>query len=161
MAQRAFEHSVEIAAPTTTVWEIVGEVENAPQWSVSAIKVKALGGRTRNGTVAVNVNKQGPAVWPMMSRVVDYVPGKRLANQVINGTVWVFELEEGAGGPGTTRLTEYRETPAAVAKFWGEIVPKLTGGAFQFDSIQDNGVSDSLVKIKRLAEARAAGSATG
>lgn len=157
MAHRAFEQSIEINAPTTTVWDLVGDVENAPQWSNTATAVKALGGKTRNGTIAVNVNKHGMMIWPTASRVVDYIPGARLANQVINGTVWVFELEEGAGGPGTTRLTEYYEAPAAIEKFWGEIVPKLTKGAFRFTTIQETGVSDSLTTIKRLAEERVAG----
>lgn len=157
MAQRQFVSSIEIAAPKAVVWDLVGDVANAPKWSNHAIKVKPFGGATRKGTFAINLNKEGLALWPTTSKVVDFAPGERIANKVINQTVWVFELEEGAGGPGTTRLTEYCEYPDALLTFYGRTLPKLTGGRAQFIKLQDKGVSSSLRKIKDLAEKRAGG----
>lgn len=152
---RSFESEIEIDAPVATVWGIVGEVENAPKWAPTTLKVRALGGRTKNGTLSVNLNKQGLIFWPTTSKVVDYVPGERLSNKAINGTEWVFELSEGAGGPGTTTLKQYRHTPASVDKFYKDIVSKATGGEDKMSESLGKGVSASLKRIKALAEQQA------
>lgn len=153
---RTFESEIEIDAPRATVWQIVGEVENAPLWAPTTEKVRALGGRTKNGTISINLNKAGFVVWPTTAKVVDYVPGEKLVNRIISGVEWTFELTEGAGGPGTTTLKEYRNTPSYVASFWENGVAKLTGGEDKFNAGLGKSVSASLKKIKKLAEQRAA-----
>lgn len=153
---RSFESSIDIDAPVATVWEIVGEVENAPKWAPTTKKVSAFGGRTKNGTLSVNLNKQGIVYWPTTGKVVDYVPGKRIANKATSGVAWVFELAEGPSGPGSTTLTEYRETPPRVEKFFSIVVSKLTGGEDTFSEGLGKSVSSSLKAIKRIAEQRTA-----
>ena len=151
---RTLESEIDIDAPVAKVWELVGEVANAPKWSPSTAKVVALGGRTANGTISINLNKEGFLVWPTTAKVVDYVPGKRLSNRVINGTEWVFELSEGPGGEGTTTLKQYRDIPPAVMKFWEDGVSKLTGGEDKFSKGLNKGVSSSLKRIKALVEGK-------
>lgn len=149
---RTLESEIDIDAPIATVWELVGDVANAPKWSPSTTKVVPLGGRTANGTFSINVNKEGFLIWPTTAKVIDYVPGKRLSNRVINGTEWVFELSEGPGGEGTTTLKQYRDIPPAVLKFWESGVARLTGGEDKFTPGLAKGVSASLKRIKSLAE---------
>lgn len=151
---RSFESEIEIDAPVATVWELVGEVENAPKWAPTTKKVRAFGGRTKNGTLSVNLNKQGPVYWPTTSKVVDYVPGTRISNKATSGSEWVFELSEGAGGAGTTTLKQYRDTPEAVANLFQNVIPKVTGGEDKFSEGLGKGVNSSLKRIKALAEQR-------
>lgn len=149
---RSFESEIEIDAPVATVWELVGEVENAPKWAPTTKKVRAFGGRTKNGTWSVNLNKQGPVYWPTTSKVVDYVPGKRISNMATSGSEWVFELSEGAGGAGTTTLKQYRDAPEPVVKLFTDVLSKATGGEDKFSEGLGKGVSASLKRIKALAE---------
>ena len=145
------ESTIEIDAPPARVWEIVSEVRNAPQWSDQAVKVLALGGRTKVGTRALNINKQGKLVWPTTSKVVEVEPGRRIANRVTeNTTVWAFELEPTPTGG--TRLTERRETPTGTSAFSNFLVDKFFGGQQKFTTVLDRGVSTSLQRIKALAE---------
>lgn len=145
------ESSIEIDAPPARVWEIVSEVRNAPQWSDQAVKVLALGGRTKAGTLALNINKQAGFVWPTTSKVVEVEPGRRIANRVLeNGTVWAFELEPTPSGG--TRLTERRETPKGTSAFSNFLVDRFFGGQEKFTRVLDRGVSSSLQRIKALAE---------
>lgn len=148
---RAIEDSIEIDAPPARVWEIVSEVRNAPQWSSQAVKVIALGGRTTAGTRSININRAGKAVWPTTSRVVEFEPGRRIANRVAeNTTLWVFELEPTADGG--TRLTHRRETPHGISALSKFLVDKVFGGQETFSNALDRGVSTSLQRIKALAE---------
>lgn len=147
----AIESSIEIDAPPARVWEVVSEVRNATQWSSQAYKIIALGGRTTKGTRALNINKRGPLFWPTTSRVVEFEPGRRIANRIVeNTTIWAFELEPTPSGG--TRLTERRETPhgtSAVSQF---LVKKVFGGQKSFTAELDEGVSTSLKRIKTLVE---------
>lgn len=145
------ESSIEIDAPPARVWEVVSEVRNAPQWSSQAVKVLALGGRTTKGTRALNINKSGRLIWPTTSRVVEFEPGRRIANRVTENTsVWAFELEPTPAGG--TRLTERRETPTGTSALSDFLVDKIFGGQKSFTSDLDQGVSTSLQRIKTLAE---------
>lgn len=145
------ENSIEIDASPARVWEIVSEVRNAPQWSSQAIKVFALGGRTTVGTRTLNINKQGKLIWPTTSRVVEFEPGRRIANRVTeNTTVWAFELEPTPSGG--TRLIERRETPTGTSALSNFLVSKVFGGQETFSKALDQGVSTSLQRIKALAE---------
>ncbi len=145
------EHSIEIDAPPAQVWEIVSEVRHAPQWSDQATKVFATGGRTKAGTRALNINKQGGMVWPTTSRVVEFEPGRRIANRVYeNNTLWVFELEPTPSGG--TRLIERRETPKGISRLSHFLTDRAFGGQEKFTAVLDRGVSTSLQRIKALAE---------
>lgn len=147
----ADEDAIEIDAPPARVWEIVSEVRNAPQWSSQAVKVLALGGRTTAGTRSLNINKQGKLIWPTTAKVVEFEPGRRIANRVIENTsIWAFELEPtDAGG---TRLVERRETPHGTSALSQFLVDKVFGGQPAFTEELGHGVSTSLTRIKALAE---------
>lgn len=149
----AIESSIEIDAPPARVWEVVSEVRNATQWSSQAVKVIALGGRTSKGTLALNINKRGPLLWPTTSRVVEFEPGRRFANRINENTsIWVFELEPTAAGG--TRLTERREVPEGLTAISTILTEKLFGGQPSFVAEMGEGVSLSLQRIKSLVEQR-------
>lgn len=148
---RPIESSIEIDAPPPRVWEIVSEVRNAPEWSSQAAKVIALGGRTSLGTRALNINREGWLIWPTTSRVVEFEPGRRIANRVTENTsIWAFELEPTPAGG--TRLIERRETPTGTSALSNFLVDKVFGGQATFSDNLEHGVSTSLQRIKALAE---------
>lgn len=145
------ESSIEIDAPPARVWEVISEVRNATEWSSQAWKIFALGGRTTKGTWALNLNKRGAIFWPTTSRVVEFEPGRRFANRIIeNTTVWVFELEPTPAGG--TLLTERREVPDGLTFISRFLTDKVFGGQKSFTSEMDRGVSTSLQRIKALVE---------
>ncbi|WP_333618664.1 SRPBCC family protein [Dietzia sp.] len=153
---------IRIDAPVQLVWELVSEVRNAPLWSYQARKVVALGGPTRLGTVSFNFNHRGPVVWPTWARVTDFRPGERFANEIgMANARWVFELEpagergdvSGAGDPNSaTLLREYRETFYPRGFIAGRIITPAMGGETDYNRFMQVGVSESLEKIKEIAE---------
>ena len=146
----ALENSIDIDATPHRVWQIVGDVRNAPQWSDQAVKVLALG-EPRNGQLSLNVNKQAGLLWTTTSRIVDFQPRRRIANRILeNSTVWAFELEPLDNGG--TRLIERRETPQGISRLSRILVKSFFGGQEKFSQTLDHGVSLSLQRIKRLAE---------
>lgn len=155
------EISIEIDATPARVWELVSEVRNAPQWSSQAAKVFATGGRTAAGTRALNINKQGPAVWPTISKVVEFEPGRRIGNRIGgHRTVWSFELEPTPSGG--TKLTERQDIPAALVSIVGTVEKKIARrrpgksgsgrGSGSGSGSGRRGPSSALQRIKTLAE---------
>src|SRR5699024_10065638 len=98
---------------------------------------------------SLNINKQGKLIWPTTAKVVEFEPGRRIANRVIENTsIWAFELEPtDAGG---TRLVERRETPHGTSALSQFLVDKVFGGQPAFTEELGHGVSTSLTRIKAL-----------
>ena len=144
------ENTIEIDATPQRVWEIVSDLAKAPEWSDQAWKVFPIGS-TRNGTFSININRQNGFIWPTTSRVVDFEPGRRIANRIYENTVvWAFELEPTADGG--TRLIERRETPTGISALSKFLTKAFFGGPEKFTETLEGGVSLSLQRIKRLAE---------
>lgn len=144
------ENSIEINASPQRVWEIVSEVRNAPEWASNTARVFTFGRGPGQGVVSVNINRDGLLVWPTTSKIVEYIPGRRIANRINeNHSIWAFEIER----VGTaTRLTERRETPKGTSALSNFLVSTVFGGQEKFTNNLDTGVSTSLQRIKTMAE---------
>ncbi|WP_445256280.1 SRPBCC family protein [Nocardioides aurantiacus] len=144
------EASTEIAAPPAAVWALVSDLRHMPRWSPQCAKTFLRGGEMKVGAKMVNVNRRGLLVWPTQGQVVDLVHEQRVAFRIKeNWTVWSFELEPTATG---TRLTQRREAPKGISDLSVKLTNRVLGGVDDFTVELQQGMQQTLAKIKADAE---------
>ncbi|MFT4189766.1 MAG: SRPBCC family protein [Aeromicrobium sp.] len=142
--------SIDIDAPTATVWSIVSDLKRMGEWSPQCRKMIVRGGEVKQGTRTVNINRQGWKVWPTRSYVKEFVPERKLALKIAeNGTVWTYELEPTATG---TKLTESRLAPGGVSDVSNVLTKYVLGGTENFEDGLQKGIEQTLARIKAEAE---------
>lgn len=143
------EAEIEIAAPPARVWELLSDLRQMPRWSDQTWKVFARGD-IREGTSMLNLNRMGWRVWPTSSRVVDFVPERRVAFRVReNRTIWSFELSPTASG---TRVVHRREAPQGISGLSTGLVNVALGGVPGFTRTLQQGMQQTLSRVKADAE---------
>lgn len=146
------EASIDIASPPAEVWSLVSDLRNMPRWSPQCRKTIVRGGVVRAGTKMININRRGLLFWPTQSMVTEFVPEKKLAFRIReNWTVWSFELSPNATGG--TWVVQRREAPKGISEVSVGLTKKMLGGMERFTSELEQGMSQTLQKIKREAEA--------
>lgn len=143
------EATVEIAAPPAAVWALVSDLRNMARWSPQVVKTFV---RTpvREGSTMFNVNRRKLLVWPTQAKVVRLVPEREIAFRVKeNFTVWSYELEPSAGG---TRVTARREAPQGISDLSVGLTKRALGGVDVFTTELQQGMRQTLAKIKADAE---------
>ena len=157
--EKLIEDSIEIAAPTDTVWSLVTDIPKMAKWSPQVVKSTVKGGVVRQGATFSNLNKQGTKRWPTGGKVVRFqpptatTPGEFAFRIRENRTIWSFTLEPTADGG--TRLTERRETPDGVSALSLFLTKVVLGGQEGFTAELRRGIRQTLERIK--AEAESAG----
>ncbi|MEH3154149.1 MAG: SRPBCC family protein [Gordonia paraffinivorans] len=151
MAAPLIEQSTEIAATPEKVWSIVSDLKRMGEWSPQCRKVIVRGGTVKLGAKTVNVNKRGLLVWPTTAKVVRFEPNKQIAYRIAeNHTVWGFEITPTDAG---VRLTERREAKnGQTTKVSSTLVDLAFGGNDSFEAELEEGMRETLVKIKAAAE---------
>ncbi|GAA2056196.1 SRPBCC family protein [Williamsia deligens] len=151
MAAPLIETSTEIAATPERVWSIVSDLGRMGEWSPQCRKVIVRGGTVKLGARTINVNKRGLLVWPTTAKVVRFEPNKQIAYRITeNRTVWGFEITPTDAG---VRLTERREaTGGQTTKVSSTLIDLVMGGTDSFDAELEEGMRETLVKIKAAAE---------
>jgi uncharacterized protein YndB with AHSA1/START domain len=140
---------VDIAAPVTTVWELISDLRRMPRWSPQCRWMKPLG-PVRQGTRTINLNRRKRMFWPTTCTVVEIVPERKFAFRVdTNNTIWSYELEPSGAG---TRLIESRHAENGVTAFSNLSVNALFGGTANFERELLDGMNASLARIKAAAE---------
>ncbi|HLS77888.1 MAG TPA: SRPBCC family protein [Nocardia sp.] len=143
------EATVDIVAPPSTVWQIVGDPARMPDFSPTTRAMKPLGA-PKAGTWTVNWNKVGWKVYPSTSRIVAYEPERELAFRMNeNGVTWRFRLEPTANG---TRLTQVRDASNGVRWPVRKAIDLLFGGEKAFEQELLAGMTETLARIKAAAE---------
>ncbi|GGF09557.1 SRPBCC family protein [Williamsia phyllosphaerae] len=151
MAAPLIEASTDIKASPEKVWSIVSDLARMGEWSPQCRKIIVRGGAVGQGTKTINVNKRGLLVWPTTSKVVTFEPNREIAYRITeNHTVWGFEITPSADG---VTLTERRvaadgKTTAVSAL----LVDKVLGGKDNFEIELEEGIKETLAKIKAAAE---------
>ncbi|GAA1457607.1 SRPBCC family protein [Williamsia maris] len=151
MAAPLIEASTDIKASPEKVWSIVSDLARMGEWSPQCRKVIVRGGAVGQGTKTINVNKRGLLVWPTTAKVVTFEPNREIAYRITeNHTVWGFEITPSADG---VTLTERRvaadgKTTAVSAL----LVDKVLGGKDNFEIELEEGIKETLAKIKAAAE---------
>jgi uncharacterized protein YndB with AHSA1/START domain len=143
--------TVDIDASPTEVWALVSDLRNMPRWSPQCLKTFVRGGgQIGEGSQMININRRKLLVWPTQSKVVRFVPEKEIAFRVKeNFTVWSYELEPTATG---TRLTARREAPQGISDLSVKLTKAALGGVDQFVVELEQGMNETLGKIKVDAE---------
>lgn len=143
--------TTEIAAPPARVWTLVADLRNMSRWSPQCLKTFVKGGgEVRLGSQMINVNRRKLLVWPTQSKVVRFTPEREIAFRVKeNYTVWSYELEPTATG---TRLTAKREAPQGISDLSVRLTRTALGGVDQFTTELQQGLAQTLAKIKADAE---------
>ena len=151
MAAPLIEQSTEIAATPEKVWSIVSDLKRMGEWSPQCRKVIVRGGTVKLGAKTINVNKRGLLVWPTTAKVVRFEPNKQIAYRIAeNHTVWGFEITPTDTG---VRLTERREAKnGKTTKVSSTLVDLAFGGNDSFEAELEEGMRETLVKIKAAAE---------
>jgi uncharacterized protein YndB with AHSA1/START domain len=140
------EESIEVEASPETVWALISDLTRMPRWSPQVRKTWVQGGSTQQGARFRNLNRRGLLFWPTSAKVVEFVPGEKLAFRVKdNFTVWSFTLEPHGTG---TRITERREAPHGISDISVRLTKLVLGGQERFTSDLRAGMRQTLVRIK-------------
>ncbi|MBT0567012.1 SRPBCC family protein [Williamsia sp. CHRR-6] len=151
MATPLLEASTDINAGPAQVWAIISDLKRMGEWSPQCRKVIVVGGEVKQGARTINVNRRGLLTWPTTATVVTFAPEKAIAFRITeNRTVWSYEITPTPTG---VRLTERREAAGgkttALSSF---LVSKALGGNDSFEAELQEGMRETLVKIKAAAE---------
>ena len=141
--------TIDIAAPSEKVWEIISDLKRMGEWSPQC-RMMRVRGPVGHGTKTFNLNRKGLLFWPTTSKVVAFEPNKHLAFRVNeNKTVWSYELSE---ADGVTTVTERRRSPAGTSKVSSALVKYAMGGTEDFEVEMVEGMKLTLARIKSEAE---------
>lgn len=142
--------TIEIEASPTVVWEIISDLKRMGEWSPQCRKMIVRDTPVGLGTRTLNFNNQGALWWPTRSKVIEFIPERRLAFKVLeNHSVWTYELEPTTTG---TRVTETRTIPHGVTGLSKFLVGRVMGGAEAFEKGLERGMGKTLQRIKGEAE---------
>lgn len=146
------EASIDIAAPPAEVWDLVSDLRNMPRWSPQCRKTIVRGGVVREGTKVINLNRRGLLLWPTQAMVTEYTPEQRIAFRIKeNWTIWSFTLSPTPEGG--TRLMQRRDAPKGISDVSLRLTKAVLGGVDVFTDELQQGMTQTLQKIKRDAEA--------
>jgi uncharacterized protein YndB with AHSA1/START domain len=145
------EASIDIAAPPARVWGLVSDLRNMPRWSPQCRKTFVRGGPIGQGSKLVNINRRGLLVWPTQSMVTEFVPEQKLAFRIKeNWTIWSFTLEPTTDGG--TRVVQRREAPKGISDVSVRLTKTVLGGLDEFTTELQQGMNQTLARIKADAE---------
>ena len=139
---------VEMKAEPEAVWEVVSDLARMPEFSPELARAFVRGG-PGVGTRIIGLNRRGPVVWPTVSRVVRWEPGRAVAWKTReSGATWVYELEPTATG---TSVTGRRVLPRF--SLGTSLLAPVIGGAAGHDAELAEGIRTTLERIRSAVEA--------
>ena len=147
------EDRIEIEAPVSRVWDLVGDVRRMSEWSpqVSSTRLRAGYEECAEGAEFTSLNREGELEWTTHGQITTYDVERAVAFRIAeNWVVWSFLLEPVGGG---TALTQRRETPEGISDLSIEWTERFLGGQGAFTEILRAGMRQTLERIKAAAEA--------
>ena len=149
------EAAIEIDAPPAEVWELVSDLRNMPRWSPQCRKTIVRGGAMREGAKLVNINRRGLLFWPTQAMVTEFVHEQKIAFKIReNWTIWSFTLIPTSDGG--TKLVQRREAPKGISDVSVRLTNAVLGGVDDFTTELQQGMNQTLARIKADAERAAA-----
>jgi len=146
------EASIDIDAPPAAVWALVSDLRNMPRWSPQCRKTIVRGGVIREGAKLININRRGLLFWPTQAMVTEFVPEEKISFKIReNWTIWSFTLSPSLDG-GTT-VVQRREAPKGISEVSVRLTNAVLGGVDIFTTELEQGMAQTLQKIKNDAEA--------
>lgn len=150
------ESTIEIDAPPEQVYAIVSDVTRTGEWSPECYRCEWLEGwrGPEVGARFRGYNRYRWLKWSRLNEVIVADPGHEFTFRVLtdwmnkDSSIWRYQLKERDGRTVLTERTEVLAWPGTMVRF-------LTFLARRPIDMTDN-ISDSLVKIKRMAESSTA-----
>jgi uncharacterized protein YndB with AHSA1/START domain len=146
---------IEISAPPSAVWALVGDVTRMSAWSpqVSSTRLSAGHPVSALGARFTNRNVHGELVWTTHAEIVRYDVDQHLAFRIDeNHTIWSFELSPTADGG--TLLRQRRDAPDGISDLSRDLTDGFMGGQVAFTEAMREGMRETLARIKAEVEAR-------
>ncbi len=136
------------------MWALISDPRRMSAFSPQVVKTVVRGGDpVTKGTKFFNLNHRGPLFWPTQAMVVRCEPHTEFAFQVKeNWTIWSFGLEPTATGG--TQVTQRRETPKGISNLSLRLTKVALGGVPKFTGELQEGMHETLGRIKQAAEKR-------
>lgn len=149
------EERVEIAAPRQTVWELVGDVRRMAEWSPHVVSSRLRAGFDEVGVGAefTNLNRMGELEWKTRGEIVRYEPPQEMAFRIAdNWVIWSLTLHPHPMG---TLLVQRREAPDGISEYSLDLTDRYLGGQHAFTHAVQEGMRETLARIRTAAQARA------
>lgn len=150
-ADRELRTETVIDASPEQVWAVLSDLKRMPDWSPELVKMLPLKrGGLRVGQWYVGVNRRKAVVWPTRNVVATLEPGQSLAwDTKTSGARWIYELSaDGAG----TRVVHRRPVPARLTRLSSLFAPALLGGAVGHADELEEGMAQTLARLKAAVE---------
>ena len=140
------EESLEVSATPQQVWEKVRDLSAMSRWSPQVVRTWVRGGSTRQGSSFVSLNRRGWLFWPTRGKVLDFLPGERLAFRIKdNRAIWSVNLAATETG---TRIVQRRETPQGLSPVSSKVTDLALGGQKDFTAELRAGMRQTLTAIE-------------
>lgn len=153
--QPPLEASVEIAVPPARVWAVLSDLGSMRRRSPELVATWVLGA-PRVGRWALNVNRRGLVVWPVVSRITRWKDPSQdggrgaLAFHVWPTDVeWSYELEPSGTGTLVTERRGGMPRPSVLVRLFARY---LMGGADHHDVELLDGMHRTLAHLKTDTE---------
>lgn len=144
------EATIDIDASPAQVWALVSDPRRMAEFSPQVVRT-LVRGPVRKGTTFFNLNRRGPMFWPSTSKVVRFEPHREFAFRMKeNYVIWSFRLEPLPGG--ATRVVQRREVPDGVSMVASSLTKVALGGVPKFTGELQQGMQETLAKVKTAAE---------
>ena len=139
--------TVDIKAGADDVWRLVSDLARMPEFSPELRKAYVVG-KPGVGANIIGINRRKAVVWPTMSKVVRWEPGRAVAWKTReSGATWVYELEPTGTG---TEVTGRRVLPKFT--FGTSLLAPIIGGAEGHDAELADGIRTTLERIRTAVE---------
>jgi uncharacterized protein YndB with AHSA1/START domain len=150
------ETSIDVDAPPTVVWSLVGDPTASARWSpyVDEI-VLTTDGPVGVGTRTTNHNRIGELAWDTHSEVIEHTPPSAFAFRMKgSGAVWSFRLAP--LGTDRCRVVHARTAPDGISRQALELEAAVFGSVAAFESMLADGMAQTLAALRADAERLAA-----
>lgn len=136
------------------VWAVLTDLRTMAEGSPELVTMVPLTpGGLRLGQTYLGVNRRKAVIWPSRSVVSSYEPEKVLAwDTKTSGATWIYELTPEGGG---TRLVHRRPVPKALTILSKLFAPAALGGSVSHANELEEGMAQTIFRIKAAAESAA------
>jgi len=144
--------TVTIEASPEKLYELVTDIANMGKLSPECTGGKWLGGATGPavGAKFKGTNKAGMIRWSTVNRVVVAEPGKAFSFETDgSGARWTYHFEADGNSTVVTESREMFKKRPLLATVFASL---LLGGTKSHDGVMDQGLQDTLNRLKAVAE---------
>jgi uncharacterized protein YndB with AHSA1/START domain len=154
-ADRELRAEAVVQAPPERVWALLADLSRMPEWSPELVRMLPLKpGGLRVGQWYLGINHRKAAVWPTRSVVSALEPGRMVAwDTTSSGARWIWELAPANDDGSATTLVHRRPVPRRITALSRVFAPLALGGSEEHADELEQGMAQTVVRLKAAAEA--------